>query len=173
MSRCWFKEIGLTQKIMCAYCIKHIGVGVRYRTKLSDLVIEALDVAGHKKPAGVSGKRWIADCAHIIKGVAKAQSYKRSASLTFEATDAFLQSYEWRRVRMLAIKKYGAQCQCCGASPKTGAVINVDHIKPRKLFPELSLSLDNLQVLCHECNHGKGNWDMTDWRVTDGEERNA
>jgi hypothetical protein len=19
-------------------------------------------------------------------------------------------------------------------------------------------------VLCHDCNHGKGNWDMTDWR---------
>ena len=42
--------------------------------------------------------------------------------------------------------------------------MNVDHIKPRRLFPDLALSLDNLQVLCHECNHGKGNWDMTDWR---------
>lgn len=76
----------------------------------------------------------------------------------------FLQSYEWRRVRMEALKKYGARCQCCGATPATGAVINVDHIKPRKLFPQLALSVENLQVLCHECNHGKGNWDMTDWR---------
>jgi 5-methylcytosine-specific restriction endonuclease McrA len=42
--------------------------------------------------------------------------------------------------------------------------INVDHIKPRKLFPHLALSLDNLQTLCSPCNHGKGNWDMTDWR---------
>lgn len=90
-------------------------------------------------------------------------------------TDAFLSTYEWRRVRMEALKKYGAVCQCCGASPSTGAVMNVDHIKPRKLFPQLALDLDNLQVLCHECNHGKGNWDMTDWRpdeLTDHDREN-
>jgi len=83
---------------------------------------------------------------------------------SFAATDDFLATYEWRRVRMEAIKRYGSRCQCCGASPATGAVINVDHIKPRRIFPHLALSLDNLQVLCHDCNHGKGNWDMTDWR---------
>lgn len=80
------------------------------------------------------------------------------------ASDAFLTTYEWRRVRMVALKKYGARCQCCGASPAEGAVMNVDHIKPRKLFPQLALDVDNLQILCHDCNHGKGNWDMTDWR---------
>ena len=80
------------------------------------------------------------------------------------ASDAFLMTYEWRKVRMEALKKYGARCQCCGATPAHGAVMNVDHIKPRKLYPHLALDLNNLQVLCHDCNHGKGNWDMTDWR---------
>lgn len=79
-------------------------------------------------------------------------------------TSEFLSTYQWRRTRMVALKKYGARCQCCGASPATGAVIHVDHIKPRKLFPQLALDVNNLQVLCHECNHGKGNWDTTDWR---------
>lgn len=79
-------------------------------------------------------------------------------------SDAFLMTYEWRRVRMMALKKYGARCQCCGASPADGAVMNVDHIKPRKLFPALALDVGNLQVMCAACNHGKGNWDMTDWR---------
>jgi 5-methylcytosine-specific restriction endonuclease McrA len=65
---------------------------------------------------------------------------------------------------MQALKKYGAKCMCCGATPATGSIMNVDHIKPRKIFPELALDIDNLQILCHECNHGKGNWDMTDWR---------
>lgn len=81
------------------------------------------------------------------------------------AADDFLHSFEWKSVRMMALKKYGAVCQCCGASPKNGAVMNVDHIKPRKIFPQLALDVDNLQILCGDCNHGKGNWDMTDWRA--------
>lgn len=95
----------------------------------------------------------------------KARAFQRSTNNV--ASDAFLNTYEWRRVRMVALKRYGRVCQCCGASPMTGAVINVDHIKPRKLFPHLALDVDNLQILCHECNHGKGNWDMTDWRSAD------
>lgn len=89
---------------------------------------------------------------------------KKKKSKTFVSSDNFLSSYDWRKLRMEALKKYGAKCQCCGATPTTGAVMNVNHIKPRKFFPELALSLSNLQVLCHECNHGKGNWDSTDWR---------
>lgn len=77
----------------------------------------------------------------------------------------FLDTYEWRRVRMVALKQYGPVCQCCGATPANGSVMHVDHIKPRKLFPQLALDVNNLQILCHECNHGKGNWDMTDWRT--------
>ena len=76
----------------------------------------------------------------------------------------FLSSYEWRKTRMIALKRYGARCMCCGATPATGAVMNVDHIKPRKLYPSLALDVENLQILCGACNHGKGNWDMTDWR---------
>lgn len=87
-----------------------------------------------------------------------------SVSTIDPASDDFLQSFEWRAVRMMALKKYGPVCQCCGASPKDGAVMNVDHIKPRKIFPQLALEVENLQVLCNPCNHGKGNWDMTDWR---------
>lgn len=86
-------------------------------------------------------------------------------------SDAFLQSYEWRRVRMAVLKRDGARCACCGATPGSGTKMHVDHIKPRRVFPELALHMDNLQVLCHECNHGKGNWDMTDWRSSSKEEQ--
>jgi 5-methylcytosine-specific restriction endonuclease McrA len=79
-------------------------------------------------------------------------------------TDAFLASYEWRRVRMVVLKRDGARCACCGATPADGLKMHVDHIKPRRKYPELALDPANLQVLCEVCNHGKGNWDETDWR---------
>lgn len=89
----------------------------------------------------------------------------RTATSSVDPTaNEFLLSFEWRRVRMEALKKYGPRCMCCGATPATGAVMNVDHIKPRKHFPHLALDINNLQILCETCNHGKGNWDRTDWR---------
>lgn len=85
-------------------------------------------------------------------------------------SDEFLQSKAWKRLRLQALNRHGRRCQCCGASPATGAVLNVDHVLPRRLFPDLALRIDNLQVLCADCNEGKGNWDMTDARqwVADG-----
>lgn len=78
--------------------------------------------------------------------------------------DAFLKSFQWRRVRMIALKRDGARCMCCGGTPSEGLKMHVDHIKPRRTHPELALEPSNLQVLCEVCNHGKGNWDDTDWR---------
>lgn len=124
---------------------------------------ECLRSLGVGQPTDMGARRFVHAHRDTVCGTPVSAATKK-APLPIVATDAFLQTYEWRRVRMQAIKKHGNRCQCCGASPSTGAVINVDHIKPRKLFPDLALSVDNLQVLCHECNHGKGNWDMTDWR---------
>ena len=76
----------------------------------------------------------------------------------------FLQSKEWKRLRYKALKFYGNKCQSCGSTPSVGAVLNVDHILPRRLFPNQALQLENLQVLCSDCNEGKGNWDMTSFK---------
>lgn len=90
---------------------------------------------------------------------------KHPSPLSWRATDAFLASYAWRVLRMEVLIERGARCECCGANPRDGVtVLNVDHIKPRRFFPALALDKTNLQVLCHACNHGKGNWDATDWR---------
>jgi 5-methylcytosine-specific restriction endonuclease McrA len=99
-----------------------------------------------------------------VKQKPKKTKYRKPVTVHQNAKDSFLRTFEWRKVRMQALKKYGAKCMCCGATPATGAVMNVDHIKPRKLWPSLALDINNLQILCHDCNHGKGNWDMTDWR---------
>lgn len=83
---------------------------------------------------------------------------------SFIISSDFLKTQEWKVLRYQALVKHGKKCQCCGRQPKDGAVMNVDHIKPRLKYPELALSIDNLQVLCDWCNHGKGNKDQTDHR---------
>ena len=129
-----------------------------------DVCARILRKQGHHSAHTIS-RHVCTDLQNVILGVVHGiPANVAEPSHKFAMSDEFLSTYEWRRVRMMALKKYGARCQCCGASPADGAVMNVDHIKPRRLFPQLALDVNNLQVLCHECNHGKGNWDMTDWR---------
>lgn len=82
--------------------------------------------------------------------------------------DTFLKSYAWRKLRYEVIQKYERRCMCCGLTPDDGIKLHVDHIKPRKRYPELALDINNLQMLCEVCNHGKGNWDETDHRPIAG-----
>lgn len=82
---------------------------------------------------------------------------KKHLDYDFIISSEFLNSVEWKRLRFVALSSYDRKCVCCGATPESGAVLNVDHIKPRRLFPELALELDNLQILCADCNQGKGN----------------
>lgn len=183
----WFSKSGLNCRRMDRFCTIHLPYGRVPGVSMEKHVCEALDALGVKKPSSINARSWILHNAEFI--ISKlpeklkpnrnkvdtttpkpARQYRKKSANdaivdgVHVSTNDFLQTYAWRRLRMEALKKHGARCQCCGASPQTGAVINVDHVKPRKLFPELALSLDNLQILCHECNHGKGNWDQTDWR---------
>ncbi|NTU49425.1 MAG: HNH endonuclease [Desulfobulbaceae bacterium] len=70
---------------------------------------------------------------------------------------SFYDSDEWKALRYKAFAQYGNKCQACGRSPKDGIVLHVDHIKPRFKYPELALSIDNVQILCADCNLGKSN----------------
>lgn len=115
-----------------------------------------------RKAAGVSGTN---------KGKKPNKAKKAKASKpSKESRESFYKSWEWRELRMVVLKKYGRRCMCCGATPDDVAIdgspvrIVVDHIKPLSLHWELRLSPNNLQVLCDECNMGKGAWDSTDYR---------
>lgn len=77
---------------------------------------------------------------------------------------AFFDTPEWKRLRYAILRQRGARCECCGATPADGAVMNVDHMKSRLKHPELAMEPTNLQVLCARCNEGKGGRD-DDWRA--------
>lgn len=81
-----------------------------------------------------------------------------------EAGEDFYRSQAWRALRYRVLAKSTRRCECCGASPETGAVLHVDHIKPRSTHPHLELDPSNMQILCEACNLGKSNADDTDFR---------
>lgn len=91
-------------------------------------------------------------------------SFTNLLTLANSRSSVFYRSPEWRFIRYEAIKKYGNNCQACGTGPGKGVSIHVDHIKPRSLFPGIALDIDNLQILCEDCNLGKLTHDQTDWR---------
>ena len=77
-------------------------------------------------------------------------------SVKVTSTD-FIRSPEWRELRKKAIAKYGSTCVMCGKVGSKKYPINIDHIKPRKYYPELAMDINNLQPLCGGCNKRKGN----------------
>lgn len=120
---------------------------------------------------GADSKRWMdPDPTDATKEALAAlrdigfTSYVLVASLAEWATDGeFTRGRKWRTCRYATLMQQGNWCRACGGRPPE-KVLHVDHIKPRSKHPELALDLSNLQVLCRDCNLGKGNSDEIDWR---------
>lgn len=78
-------------------------------------------------------------------------------------TNNFYSTDEWRELRIEAFNIHGYKCLKCGAHGED-VELHVDHIKPRSKYPELELDIDNMQILCKECNLKKSNYHSTDYR---------
>lgn len=74
------------------------------------------------------------------------------------------QSPQWRKLRRRVFRRYGLRCMKCRA--KHG--LEVDHIIPASIRPELALKMSNLQILCgtkaNSCNQKKSDNDCRDYR---------
>ena len=70
-----------------------------------------------------------------------------------EDINRFYSMAAWKRARYEVLTRNPA-CLICGASAKTGARMNVDHIKPLSKRWDLRLTMSNLQTLCASCNWG-------------------
>lgn len=112
---------------------------------------------GRKEPREFCSK----PCSETFKNRKKRS--KRKKQRFIEA--GFYQAREWLHVRYLAILRSDGCCEACGRGKRHKVSLHVDHVKPRSKYPELALELNNLQVLCADCNLGKSNIDQTDWRT--------
>ncbi len=83
------------------------------------------------------------------------------------ASADFLRTPHWKRARYDALLANDGRCELCARSKHQlgpGRYLNVDHVEPRRARPDLALDVGNLQVLCPDCNAGKGNRRRNDWR---------
>ncbi len=58
----------------------------------------------------------------------------------------------WRRLRVLALQRDHYLCQECLRQGRLTKATEVHHRKSVEDFPELALSLDNLESLCWDCH---------------------
>lgn len=69
----------------------------------------------------------------------------------------FYSTREWRQIRWKVLAASDGKCVMCGHSAaSSGRPLHVDHIHARSIRPDLELQENNLQVLCEDCNLGKG-----------------
>jgi hypothetical protein len=175
------KKRSVTVKQMNDYAFSVVGYRCRTGVSAYEICARALRKAGFSQPQGMRDKPWVISMADVVKRGSRALRVKALEEKVAAPsqpcpnypgdvnTPEFLGSFQWRALRLKVLQHYGRRCLCCGASPDNGKVMHVDHIKPRRLFPHLALDFDNLQVLCEDCNHGKGNHDHTDFRPAVGE----
>lgn len=83
--------------------------------------------------------------------------------------DEFYKTWDWQKLRVKTFEKFGRRCMCCGATndsiDMTGKPVQIvcDHVKPLHNYWSMRLDPENTQVLCFDCNMGKG-IEETDYR---------
>lgn len=80
---------------------------------------------------------------------------------TDDQAKSFYNSKEWKEKRLSILKRDNYECQDCKQKGKLttsyDAVLEIDHIKELKEYPELKLEDSNLRTLCRTCHNIKHN----------------
>lgn len=141
------------------------------------------DVLKHLKNKGIKNKKSIPEISAYINNITrwspikdkyaticryhdiyiKPKKYYYCNKMDAEWAKEFYNSWFWKKIRYEALRKAEGKCCLCGRSAKDGVRLVVDHIKPLREYPSLALDINNLQVLCFDCNKGKSNSDYTKW----------
>ena len=100
---------------------------------------------------------------HLAESVAFLQHQAEHAPAR-PATTNFYLSRAWRELRYKALKLHGGAVSAAASArhPATRFMSIISNHAASS--PNSPCALDNLQVLCDDCNLGKSNKDQTDWR---------
>lgn len=128
--------------------------GVATRNPKSNLTVQYCAPGGGAKSSNPSDDYW----------KRRATAAEKKLQIQVDGKKSFYESRAWQNLRYLVLRASQGRCELCGSCKADGAVLQVDHIKPRSTHPQLELERGNLQVLCRSCNLGKSNKDTIDWR---------
>jgi len=123
------------------------------------------DEMGKERPCRICKKKyltpsiWPGCCSEECR-IRRIDFLQKEKKRPVRAKDITDDTRKWLDLRYQAFRKYGRKCYVCGLCDR----LEVDHIKPRSKYPHLIWSIDNLQILCHDCNSGKSNKYNDRWK---------
>jgi hypothetical protein len=79
-----------------------------------------------------------------------------------KSVENIYQSTRWADTKKVVYSLYDFKCMKCGAKDKE---MHVDHICPVSKYPAMKWSINNLQLLCKNCNMEKSNVNENDYRT--------
>jgi 5-methylcytosine-specific restriction enzyme A len=79
----------------------------------------------------------------------------------------FYQSPEWKKIRIVVLKRDHFACQLCGVNISRRGSSRVDHIIPLKKNWDLRLETSNLRSLCAPCDNRARIASETEWSRVD------
>lgn len=149
---------------LCGVCSKRIEPWKKY----CSIICRNKSYIGRKQSLETKEKR-----SKSMKGFRPVNMFQPGEKHPFWNNDRgkiqFVDTPEYRELRIRVLKRDNFSCQLCGIRGEKGIrpILNVHHIKPRKSFPELSLIESNCIVLCLEC-HKKTDTYLNRWQDYSG-----
>lgn len=157
-------------RVLLLHCLGRLVTGVKFKNKTMDQLYEAFAAINRSSVVNIKELQEALMLRYPKATKFKKKKVKLKRPQKLKSNNDFYSSWEWRTLRMKVIKRDGNRCHCCGSSPDDVDIggkpvrIVVDHIKPIRKYWDLRLDINNLQILCDECNMGKGSWDKTKWK---------
>ena len=87
--------------------------------------------------------------------------HKRKADTERAERNAFYRKPVWRQTRQAVMERDNGLCQYCELVGTTSPADMVDHIVPREIAPELSLTMDNRVAACNMHHNMKTKWEQS------------
>lgn len=87
------------------------------------------------------------------------KQYDGFAKIPKDVKEKMWKHYRHEDIKDALISASHHKCAFCECKPGESGNIEVEHFKPKSLYPQMAFSWDNLLPVCRKCNEAKSAWD--------------